>query len=92
MYLGVINYHWGHFLTESISRLWPLDRYILTENNLLLLGGVRNGDTSCAVNDFLDAVNVGHELYKGVTEPIKVRKAFVPLASFLIAGKPIRRI
>jgi hypothetical protein len=87
VYLGVINYHWGHFLTESISRLWSLDRHTSTENHLLLLGGVHNGDTSCAVNYFLDAVKVEHELYKGVTEPIKVRKAFVPLASFSNRGQ-----
>ena len=54
VYLGPIIHHWGHFLTESISRLWSLDGYLPGEDSLLLFGG-NSGDPSSPINQFLNA-------------------------------------
>ncbi len=84
LYLASFYKHWGHFLTETISRLWA--RYEFPE--LQGLTGLYRGYFPRAlagyayVSDFFGAFSGAPLRIASVTRPTKIKKCFVPAASF----------
>jgi hypothetical protein len=89
VYLSRINHHWGHFLTEGISRLWVLDELFATDNKFLFFGDrySNSGETDNSINTFLDSATAGHPVYIGVPGPLRIRQAIVPSPSFQNRGR-----
>jgi Glycosyltransferase 61 len=89
VFLGGINYHWGHFLTESISRLWCLDRYFSTKTKFLFFENRDSnvGNTYNSISTFLNSGTEEQLMYEGVVGPLRIQNAFVPSASFQNRGQ-----
>jgi hypothetical protein len=90
VYLGIVNTYWGHFLTESISRLWALDGYLPLGDHLLLFDGAHSNmeqDIYPSISKFLSAGELQPATYKDITGPIRINKMFVPWASFSNRGQ-----
>jgi len=86
VYLGWLQNHWGHFLTEGISRLWPFCQYPELKRML----GVYCCSTLPHQNiwDFINALDL--DIYIGGDRPrqaIRFRKVFIPLPSFVNQAK-----
>lgn len=88
VYVGFIRNHWGHFLTESISRLWALMRY--PELRKLDLFAMPEANLHENIISFLDAVGLVEAGQSGAgvkgarrgPRPIRISKCYVPLPSF----------
>jgi hypothetical protein len=81
VYLSWLQNHWGHFLTEGISRLWVFSQYPELKQ---MLGAY----CCCAlphknIRDFIDALDfnvyIGGD---GHHQAIRFRKIFIPIPSF----------
>lgn len=81
VYLAWLQNHWGHFLTEGISRLWVFSEYPELQQML--------GVYACSslphqnIRDFIDALDF--DVYIGGDrrrQAIRFRKIFIPLPSF----------
>lgn len=81
VYLSWLQNHWGHFLTEGISRLWAFSQYPELKQML--------GAYCCCslphknIRDFIDALDFN--VYIGGDrrhQAIRFRKIFIPIPSF----------
>jgi hypothetical protein len=86
VYLSFIEDHWGHFLTEGISRLWALVEY----PELATTGGFFFSTSPVHDNivDFVRSLgpNIRFGEYKA-NRSFRFRKVFVPRASFSNRGE-----
>src|SRR5262249_49413074 len=89
VYLGMMSYHWGHFLTESISRLWSVDAGFPIRSKFAFFGGRHSptDDTNNAIRSFLNSGTAHQLMPEGVLEPLRIQKAFVPSPSFQNRGQ-----
>jgi hypothetical protein len=55
MYLSYFQNHWGHFLTESISRLWPKIAFPELIDISTLYAGLAGGTITVRYADSLEA-------------------------------------
>jgi capsular polysaccharide biosynthesis protein len=86
VYLSWLQNHWGHFLTEGISRLWALSQYPELKQML--------GAYCCYhlphqnIRDFIEALDFN--IYIGGdrrNQAIRFRKVFIPFPSFANQAK-----
>jgi hypothetical protein len=84
LYLSSLNEHWGHFLTETISRLWARYEYPELRGMTALYRGYFPGalDDYPYISDFFRALSGAPLRMASVTRPTKINKCFVPAASF----------
>lgn len=80
IYLGIYINHWGHFILESLNRLW----YLLNETQdknveyvFLTLEGFNN---NC--NELLELFGLPIEKIKFIEKPTQYKKVIVPEASY----------
>lgn len=81
LYLAALQGHWGHFLTESISRLWA--RSVYPElRKLKCFFGESDNDNCQKIFAYLNRLGIfGRNIFNAPT-PVKIDRCFVPLASF----------
>jgi capsular polysaccharide biosynthesis protein len=80
VYLSAISGHWGHFLTEGISRLWA--RIECPEmSSLRCLSHLPYPDTA-SVREYLIALGIGGGQLLHFDEPVRIDQCIVPGASF----------
>lgn len=81
VYLAWLQNHWGHFLTEGVSRLWVFSQYPELKRTL--------GVYSCPglphqnIRDFINALDF--DVYIGGDhrrQALRFRKVFIPLPSY----------
>lgn len=88
LYLSYLPDHWGHFLTESTSRLWAR----LSHPELSRMAGffctIVNSSLESKYSQFLRHFDlfIGENVYSS-SEPVRLRKCFVPVASFSNRGE-----
>jgi capsular polysaccharide biosynthesis protein len=88
LFLSILSDHWGHFLTESTSRLWAR----LTYPDLNNIGGffsyMWNDDLDSKYARFLSCFNLfmGDNIFSA-NIPVKLKKCFIPIASFSNRGE-----
>ena len=82
LYGGILSYHFGHFLTESLARLWPLveDR-CLRSLPLLYFGYGATGKQPKFVRELI--TGVGSPKMIKVEHPIRIKKILIPDASWV---------
>jgi capsular polysaccharide biosynthesis protein len=85
IFCGVVNSHWGAFLTEGISRLWVLAESDLpTDLPLLWLRWHRL--TTPHVERFLRHAGIEQERILRLDQPTTLAEVIVPHPSFAIGG------
>jgi len=87
IYLSFVPNHWGHFLTEGISRLWaPLEYPELGKiASFYLPTGLHLNSN---ITDFINLLGLKiHARGYSHTRSIKFRKIFIPAASFSDGGE-----
>jgi capsular polysaccharide biosynthesis protein len=93
MYAGTLHQHFGHFLVEGISRLWPLaaspdssasfDGVLCDRENPLLNARFRR--------PVLDWVFAGREVPRFACRPMRIRKVTIPEPTWVYWGDAYRR-
>jgi capsular polysaccharide biosynthesis protein len=82
VYVGSMNVrHYGHFLTESIARLW----YALRETQLRILGHAldRFSMKSTFFDHFFSAARLSSERFVSLSEPVLLARVVLPYPSFV---------
>lgn len=82
IYGGYINYHFGHFLVNTLSRLWPYYR----RNVRLKI--IFHGDAVTALSwpfarIILGALNIDWSIIESPKEPVLLKEVIVPSTSFI---------
>ena len=80
LYLAWVQDHWGHFLTEGISRLWARNVYPETRN--LRCFTTFGYPLARQVMDYLGLLGLRGERFTHFTETVRIETCFVPAASF----------
>ncbi len=84
LYLGPCHYHYGHFLVETLSRLWCVGRRELeTFDHILLLP--LNGHVSGFVREFFELLGVADRL-RVVDAPKALESVCVPAPAIRYPG------
>lgn len=84
LFLGSVPNHWGHFLTEGISRLWPLRRFSeLRGCQMVYLGPPRHINV---INHFLRFADIDTGRLVPLQQAVRITTCFVPLPSFANRG------
>jgi hypothetical protein len=76
LYLGVCHYHYGHFLVETLSRIWGMTKADLAAYDHILLLPL-NGSVPIFVWDLFRALGV-IERVKVVSEPLSLETVTIP--------------
>lgn len=76
LYLGLCHYHFGHFLAETASRLWPFGPGELARFDHLLLLPL-NGSVPTFVQAFFEALGVA-DRWRVVDRPLRLDEVCVP--------------
>jgi capsular polysaccharide biosynthesis protein len=86
IYVGGIGEHYGHFLTESIARLWYA---IKDERYLILCHGLstRNTTKRTFIDLFFEAVKLDKHRFISFKAPILLEEVIVPYPSFVNRGE-----
>jgi hypothetical protein len=81
LYLSWVQGHWGHFLTEGVSRLWARSahRELRALRCLSLLAYPGNA----SVAGYLAALGLSTEQVRDFKVPVRLDKCFIPGASFV---------
>ncbi|MEM7241350.1 MAG: glycosyltransferase 61 family protein [Pseudomonadota bacterium] len=80
MYMGPLLHHFGHFLTESIARIWAWDKLHSDLDGLLFVPKQNNEKQSELLNRYskvIESLGVNTR-YKLISKPTTVTKLFVP--------------
>ena len=80
LYLAWVQDHWGHFLTEGISRLWA--RHVHPETRDLRCFTTLGYPLARQVRDYLDLLGLRGERFTHFNETVRIDTCFVPAASF----------
>jgi len=80
LYLSWLPAHWGHFLTETSSRLWAYLRFPELRACRPFL--VHEEPILPAVRDFCSRINLRTEDFCAPARPVRLKKCFVPAPSF----------
>ncbi len=79
IYASKIRPHYGHFLTESIARLW----YVLKDRECpVLYHG--NGFQKAFINLFFEAAKLDINRFTAFKEPVLLKEVIIPYPSFSI--------
>jgi hypothetical protein len=76
LYLGVCHYHFGHFLVETLSRLWFLNPKEITEFDHIILLPLNN-HIPHFVYDLFDLLGVANRIFV-VEEPVLLENVWLP--------------
>jgi capsular polysaccharide biosynthesis protein len=89
IYCGRLRAHWGHFLTESISRLWPLpDADVPADAALLFQRAKRRA--AYVVDRFFSYAGVDRGRLLELDSVTKLSDVFVPHPSFALEAEAFR--
>jgi capsular polysaccharide biosynthesis protein len=80
LYLSWAQSHWGHFLTEGVSRLWARCAY--AEMRQIRCLSLLPYPGSASVAGYLAALGLAGEQVRDFKVPVRIDKCFVPAASF----------
>ena len=82
IYIGNLREHYGHFLVESIARLWYT---IKDEKHAILCHGLKNrGPSKTFIDHFFQAVNFDKRRFVSFKSPVLLENVIVPYPSFSI--------
>jgi capsular polysaccharide biosynthesis protein len=84
LYLSWLPNHWGHFLTEGISRLWATAQLHLDGSIGYFYTKV---ETSDSMRSCLSLAGVEPDRIVTFARPTKIRRVYVPEASFSNRGR-----
>lgn len=87
LYFGGFRRHYGLFLTEGISRLWPLASDQVEEGTPLVGGLGPTVDEAPFIFRFLDGAGIRPDRITHFRELTLLRKVYVPHASFSIRAQ-----
>ena len=85
-FCGVLKGHWGHFLTESIGRLWALLDGDIPTSTPLLFQGSRFLPVSF-IDTFLHYAGIERKRFIEPEGPLVLRDVIVPHPSFSMGGE-----
>jgi hypothetical protein len=80
LYLGWVQDHWGHFLTEGISRLWA--RNVYAETRDLRCFTTFGYPLASQVTDYLNLLGLSGPRFIHFDQTVKIETCIVPAASF----------
>lgn len=82
MYFGAYHKHWGHFLTEMVSRCWYLTWHQPEQEDFYVAYSMKNDTTnepmSGSFREFLTILGVSEERLILVTEPTEFQEVILP--------------
>lgn len=87
LYLGVIFPHYGHFLLEGIARLWADAMLRQPALKLMFSASHKNALAEGYVREFLDALGIPSERVVAFSQPMRLRRVYVPHPSFVIPAE-----
>jgi len=90
MYCGRLRAHWGHFLTETIGRLWALSDAGVPADAGLLFQHFRKR-ASEFVKRFFDHAGIGRGRVLDPASVTTLSEVFVPHPSFSLGGEAFHR-
>lgn len=82
VFIGDLKRHWGFFLLQAISRLWPLSE-IDALADAGLLGAKWEAPTTDSYDRFLHYANIGRERFVSAERTAILSEVFVPHPSFV---------
>lgn len=80
LYLSWLPAHWGHFLTETSSRLWAYLRFAELQNCRPFF--VNQERLLPAVQEFCSRIHLSPEQFIAPATPVRLAKCFIPAPSF----------
>jgi glycosyl transferase family 61 len=80
LYLSWVQAHWGHFLTEGVSRLWARSAY--PELKKIRCLSCFPFPETATVAEYLAALGIASDQVRHFQVPVRVDKCFIPAASF----------
>ena len=85
LYLSWVQAHWGHFLTEGVSRLWA--RSLYPDLKKIRCLSCAPFPETAAVAEYLAALGISSEQVRHFQVPVRLDKCFIPAASFANRGE-----
>lgn len=79
VYLSFLPNHWGHFLTEGVSRLWAFLEYPELRDFDCFFGHANFQNPS--FHEFFQSCGIAPDRIKTFDRPVKIKKCYVPLPS-----------
>lgn len=101
VYGGFVNLHFGHFIVNTIPRLWPIVRNGIGTHQLLFHGQAAPSDwfNIMFIREFFHALGIDRERIRFVDRPLSISRLIIPAPSFQeqhfahrIFGRLCRRI
>jgi capsular polysaccharide biosynthesis protein len=86
IYCGRLRAHWGHFLTETISRLWALSSADVPADAALLFHGRRTRGADF-VDRFFHCASIDRRRFLDLDSVTTLSEVFVPHPSFSLGGQ-----
>lgn len=84
IYIGEVRKHFGHFLTESISRLWITNEFKEYPVIYHLKNGTTSNQEKLLFDTFLESVNlINKERLVAFSRPVILDKVIIPQPSFV---------
>jgi hypothetical protein len=90
IYCGRLRAHWGHFLTETISRLWALSETGVPADAALLFQDFGRRAVEF-VYRFFDHAGIDRSRFLDLDSVTTLSEVFVPHPSFSLGGQSFRR-
>jgi hypothetical protein len=90
LYLGVCHYHYGHFLTETLSRLWAFSREQLSDFDHILILPL-NGHVPQFVRDLFHSMKLQDRL-RVVAAPCNLEAVCIPGPAIQYPGRVHRQV
>lgn len=84
IYAGVMHWHFGHFITESFSRLWYYVENPNTNYKLIFLN--LYGTNQVHFQDILESIGLKKEQYEVLDKPTQFDKIIIPEQCFYITS------
>jgi len=84
IYGGFVHLHYGHFIVNTLPRLWPILRHGIGEHRILFIGQATPADWFRIpfMRDFFGALGINSDRIEFVDSPTVIPRLIIPHPSF----------